>query len=114
MENKQEILAGPIYGYKATDGDMKCRGYQFELGKRHKLESDAELAECQNGFHFCIYPSGVWAYYSNEDTRVFKVRTFDVLKKDDTPGADCKKVCREIEFIEEITPDYKSDSNTGQ
>lgn len=30
-------------GYKATDENMQCRGYQFELGKWHEHEGELEL-----------------------------------------------------------------------
>ena len=66
-------------GYKATDKDMRCRGFQFELGKW--FEHEGELVECQGGFHFCEQPSGPWAYYQDPGTRIFKVECEGVLEK---------------------------------
>ena len=96
-------------GYKATDKDMKCRGFQFELGKW--FEHEGELVECESGFHFCEYPSGPWAYYSDPGTRIWEVETDDVLEKRPEPGADIKRVCRRIKFVREIV--IGGDRNTG-
>ena len=89
-----------VKGYKATDKDMKCRGFKFELGVWHK--HDGEIAMCESGFHFCEYPSGPWAFYSDKGTRMFKVEARGVIKSDD-PGADLKHVAMEIRLVEEIT-----------
>jgi len=86
-----------VKGYKATDKNMKCRGFQFELGKWFK--HDGEIAMCESGFHFCEYPSGPWSFYNDKDTRMFKVEARGVLKGDD-PGADLKHVAMEICLVE--------------
>ena len=101
---KEEIKTG----YKATDKNMQCRGYQFELGVWHK--HDGELAMCESGFHFCEYPSGPWAYYSAEGTRIFKVEAKNILPGE-VQGADLKHVAMEIRLVEEIIP--AGDGNTG-
>jgi hypothetical protein len=88
-------------GYKATDKDMKCQGFQYELGKWYKHEGDVKL--CSSGFHFCIHPSGPWSYYNDTGTRVFKVEARDAYEEY-TPGADLKIVCREIRLTEELKP----------
>ena len=98
-----------VTGYKATDKDMKCRGFQFELGKW--FEHEGELVECQSGFHFCEQPSGPWAYYQDPGTRIFKVECEGVLEKPFAPGADAKRVCKRIRFVEEIN--VTGNSNTG-
>jgi hypothetical protein len=98
-------------GYKATDANMQCRGYQFEIGKWFEC-AEGEIIKCgSNGFHFCPQPSGPWAYYSEPGTRLWKVEAEQVLETPDEPGADSKKVCRRIRFIEEIIPN--GDRNTG-
>ena len=89
-----------VKGYKATDKNMQCRGFQFEIGKWYEHKGDLEM--CNSGFHFCEYPSGPWYYYRNEGTRVFKVEAKDVVKGKD-PGADKKHVARFIRLTEEIT-----------
>ena len=89
-------------GYKATNAKMQCNNYQFELGKEYEIDKNLPLIVCQQGFHFCEQPSGIWAYYSGKDTRVFKVEAFDVLDTVFETGANFKRVCRKIKFIEEI------------
>ena len=95
-----------ITGYKATDKDMKCRGFQFELGKWY--EHDGEISLCESGFHFCEYPSGPWAYY--HDGRLFKCEAEEVLVSTG-PGAYIKHVARRIRLVEEII--IINNRNTG-
>ena len=100
-------------GYKATNADMTCKGYKFELGKWYK--HDGKVQMCVSGFHFCVHPSGVWSYYSHEGVRVFKVEARDVYEEYES-GSKLKVVCSEIRFVEEITIGGNSnagDSNTG-
>ena len=40
--------------YKATDKDMKCRGFQYEIGKTAEVDGDAKL--CERGLHACEMP----------------------------------------------------------
>jgi hypothetical protein len=94
----QELIE-KMTGYKATDKDMKCRGHKFELGVWYEVEG--ELKECEHGFHFCEQPSGVWAYYSEPGTRVFKVEAEGVLRTPFMPGTDYKRVCHRIRLVEE-------------
>jgi hypothetical protein len=104
-----------MIGYKATDANMQCRGFQFELGKTYTHTGELKL--CNSGFHFCEQPSGVWEYYNATGTRIFKVECEDVSpEKDETVGACIKRVCRTIKFLEEIKIDghcNTGDSNTG-
>jgi hypothetical protein len=50
-----------LKGYKGFSTGLKCRDYQFEVGKEHKHEGDIEL--CSKGFHFCENPMDVLGYY---------------------------------------------------
>ena len=95
-----------VTGYKATDENMKCRGFQYEIGKWY--EHEGEIAQCESGFHFCGYQSGPWAYYS--EGRLFKCEAELVLKFNG-PGADIKHVAKRIRLVEEIN--VTGDGNTG-
>jgi hypothetical protein len=106
---QQNLIVGPIEGYKICNEDMTCRGVKFEIGKRVKLLNDDPLKFCKNGFHFCKHPSGVWNYYDRG--RIFKVRAYGVLVQDVQPGASYKLVCEEIELYKEVL--ISKDSNTG-
>ena len=94
-------IPGPIEGYKIFNRDMTCRGFQFKPGM-NELGNGDPLVLCENGFHFCKYPSGVLLYY--QEGRVFKVRGYDVLDEPTAPGADYKMCCRKIEILEEMFP----------
>ena len=103
-------------GYKATDKDMKCLGYQFTLGEWHELPANVPLVWCKSGFHFCDQPSGPWNYYNTVDTRIFEVEAECVEDPSPEPGTEHKLVCRRIRFVREITPGGNrntGDRNTG-
>jgi hypothetical protein len=109
MSEQNLTPAGQIVkGYKATDADMCCREFKFEIGKWY--EHDGDLKLCESGFHFCEYPSGPWYYYTNDGTRIFKCEAELVLFSKE-PGADLKHVAKKIRLVEEIK--IVGDGNTG-
>ena len=83
--------------YKGTDKDMKCRGFQFELGKEYE-EAEAKL--CKKGFHGCEYPLDVFAHYAPADSRFF-VADLDGVT-DETESGDTKRVGTKIKLRAEI------------
>ena len=82
--------------YKGTDKDMKCRGFQFELGKEY-VEEEAEL--CNKGFHGCEYPLDVFAYYNPADSRFFEA---DLDGVTDEAKDDSKRAGTKIKLLAEI------------
>nr|DAK07405.1 MAG TPA: hypothetical protein [Caudoviricetes sp.] len=73
---------------------MKCRGFQFELGKEYE-EAEAKL--CEKGFHGCEYPLDVFAYYNPADSRFFVADldgVTDEMESDDTKRVGTKVTLR--------------------
>ena len=92
-------------GYKLTNHDMTCLNFQYELGKKYKIET--KLILCYNGFHFCKEAFDCINYYNflgkdNKETRLFEIKTGDNIQE-----YSKKSVCSEIEFIREIVGDEK-------
>ena len=51
-----------ITAYKAFDKNMKCRGFQYRIGKEYDIDGEIEL--CGQGFHACKSPCEIWEYYN--------------------------------------------------
>ena len=43
-------MSETVTGFKGFDKDLKCRDYQYEVGK--KFEEEGKIEACSNGFHF--------------------------------------------------------------
>ena len=69
-----------VEGYKGTDENMCCRGFQYEFNKEFVCEGKVSI--CHNGFHFCTYLGQVIKNYYNFDikNRYFKVRALIPLE----------------------------------
>ena len=84
--------------YKATDKDIRCRGYQFTPGVTAE-EDRAEL--CVSGFHACEAPLDVLGYYPPGDgSRYFEAELEDV--SDQRESSDSKVVGKKITLGAEI------------
>ena len=82
--------------YKGFDKDLKCRGFQYEIGKTYE-EPKAEL--CEAGFHACEMPLDVLKYYPSATSRYCVVDLHGVSDE----WADDSKVCaKEIKIGAEI------------
>ena len=85
--------------YKATDKDMKCRGFQYELGKTAEADGDIEL--CKNGLHACEMPLDVLDYYAPGDgSRYFEAELEDVNSEERSD--DTKRVGKKLTLSAEI------------
>ena len=82
--------------YKGTDKEMKCRDFQFELGKEY-VEEEAKL--CYKGFHGCEYPLDVFAHYAPADSRFFVA---DLDGVTDEEEGDSKRAGTKIKLRAEI------------
>ena len=86
-----------IKSYKGMDKDMRCKGFQYELGKSY--ETDNAVAR-ERGFHACESPLDVLNYYPPCDgNRYFAVEQSGTLSRegDDSKVASTKlTICAEI------------------
>lgn len=70
-----------IKSYKGFDKNLKCRGFQYEIGKEYE-EKDIEI--CSRGFHACENPLDVFSYYGMIGSRFCEVeQSGEIQKKDD-------------------------------
>ena len=83
--------------YKGTDKEMKCRGFQYELGKTAETNA-AKL--CEKGFHACEAPLDVFAYYPPATSRYFEADLEDV--SNERHSDDTKVVGRKITLGAEL------------
>lgn len=60
-----------IKSYKAFDENMRCLGFQYEVGKEYDMNGDIEC--CKRGFHACESPMEVWDYYDMLTSRFAEV-----------------------------------------
>ena len=108
---------------KGFDKDLKCRGYQFEVGKTYeiKLPDGYELTKedlCSNKvFHYCDSLRKVHDYYSVEPEENNRFCELEVLGREVTDGDKCGsnkiKVIREIVGEELDILKGLTDENTG-
>jgi hypothetical protein len=85
--------------FKGFDKDLKCRGFQYEIGKEYEEET-ASL--CNKGFHACEHPLDVFSYYPPSEGNRFcevELETTGEKSSDDTKVCGTKiKIGAEIGF----------------
>ena len=77
----------PIKSYKAFDENLRCRGFQYEVGKEYDINGDIQC--CKRGFHACESPMEVWDYYDMLTSRFAEVEQSGKISTE----ADSTKIC---------------------
>ena len=88
-----------ITAYKGFEKDMKCRGFQYEVGKEYE-QDDASV--CNYGFHACENPLDVLDYYSDIDGKYCIVESSGKIDKDEDGkkfASSRIKIVAEIGFV---------------
>ena len=83
-----------IKAYKGFDKNLKCREFQFEIGREYE-EAKAKACEC--GFHACEYPLDVFSYYNPAESRFCEVeQSGDIDKKENKTASTKIKIGAEL------------------
>lgn len=82
--------------FKGFDKDLKCRDFQYEIGKEYS-EEKADI--CNYGFHACEFPMDVFNYYPPSDSRYFEV---ELEANNQKSSDDSKRVGKKISVKAEI------------
>ena len=85
-----------VIGYKGFNKDLKCNGFQYEIGGEYHYEDDIIL--CKKGFHFCKKMDDVFTYYGYDNSRYALIEANGNI----IHGND-KSVCNNIKIIKELT-----------
>ncbi|HFY6741900.1 TPA: hypothetical protein ACIICP_001844 [Salmonella enterica subsp. enterica serovar Typhimurium] len=88
-----------IVTFKGFNKELKCRDFQFEIGKT--FHHDGKVEACGSGFHACECPFDVFSYYSPADSRFAETISFGITdRKED---GDTKIASASITIKAELT-----------
>jgi len=73
-------MKNKITGFKAFDQDLKCRGFQYEVGKTY---DETNISMCNRGFHFCENPFDILDFYDLCESRFASVEALASVSKTD-------------------------------
>jgi hypothetical protein len=107
--------------YKGFDKNLKCQGFQYEVGKTYE-EPEASL--CNKGFHACENPLDALTYYPllDDDGVNNRFGKVDLEANDERKDDDSKRVGKKIEIKAELNlkglikagVDFLFESNTAK
>ena len=81
------IERNKIIAYKGFDKNLKCRDFQYEVGKEYEIDGKIEC--CRHGFHACENPLEVWDHYEMIGSRFAQVEQSGTIDRE----ANSTKVC---------------------
>ena len=76
-----------IIAYKGFDKELKCRGFQYEVGKEYEMSG--RIACCERGFHACESPLEVFDHYDMLNSRFAKVEQSGEIDKEENTTKVC-------------------------
>ena len=89
--------------YKGFDKKLKCRDFQYEIGKEYEM--DEEIKMCNRGFHACESPLEVFDYYPMIGSRFCEVEQDGNISKEDRGTKICSskiKIKAELKLADMI------------
>ena len=92
-----------IKSYKGFDKNLKCRDFQYEIGKEYEM--DGEIKVCSRGFHSCESPFDVFDHYTMIDSRFCEVEQDGNISKEDRGTKICSskiKIKAELKLADMI------------
>ena len=88
-----------MIGYKGFDENLRCHGFQYEIGGEY--QHYGEVVICEQGFHFCEKPLDVLNYYAPGTSRFAEVEGSG--DTDRMSYEDAKVACSHLKVIAELT-----------
>ncbi|EAN5464892.1 hypothetical protein E1J67_10080 [Salmonella enterica subsp. enterica serovar Bareilly] len=88
-----------IVTFKGFNKELKCRDFQFEIGKT--FHHDGKVEACGSGFHACECPFDVFSYYSPADSRFAETISFGITDREE--DGDTKIASASITIKAELT-----------
>ncbi|EFO7942400.1 hypothetical protein J1G69_000190 [Salmonella enterica] len=88
-----------IMTFKGFNKNLKCRDFQFEIGKT--FHHDGKVEACGSGFHACECPFDVFSYYPPAESRYAETISFGVTDREE--GGDTKIASASITIKAELT-----------
>ena len=76
-----------IIAYKGFDKDLKCRDFQYEVGKEYEMDGDIKC--CERGFHACESPLEVFDHYDMLNSRFAEVEQSGEIDKEENTTKVC-------------------------
>lgn len=91
-----------IIGFKGFDSNLKCRGFQYEIGKTYEYSGGVDTIKIgQRGYHFCTNLKHVFNFYSPISNNRFCLVRAKHYSGINYTHSD-KSVTDEITILEEI------------
>ncbi|ELM7328989.1 hypothetical protein Q2W04_001640 [Salmonella enterica] len=88
-----------IVTFKGFNKDLKCRDFQFKIGKT--FHHDGKVEACGSGFHACECPFDVFSYYPPAESRYAETISFGVIDREEE--GDTKIASASITIKSELT-----------
>ncbi len=92
-----------IIAYKGFNKNLKCRVFQYEVGKEYEMSG--RIACCERGFHACESPLEVFDHYDMLNSRFAEVEQSGEIDKEENTTKVCSsriKVKAELKLADII------------